>query len=119
MLPGMENYLYQLAQTQRADMSLYVPGRTMCYTHLNQFHIEAAKQAEKQARLHCAENPNPQVVMSNCFAGSMAVILSAYLLNPSHTPFNGVLNYRPDLNPSLGCLSRQETCNCHINGRLI
>lgn len=95
-----------------ADISFYVPGKTMCYTHLNRVHLGSAKEAERQARVHCTENPNPQVVMSNCFAGSMAALLSAYLFKDSEA-FNGVLTYRPDLDPAFGRLSRQEICNCH------
>lgn len=101
-----------------ADISIYVPGKTSCYTHLNESRIQNAIDAERQARLNCNENPDPQVVMSNCFAGSMAAILSAYTFEEDHTPFNGIMTYRPDLNPSLGRLTTRDICECHANGPL-
>ena len=99
-----------------ADISLYVPGKTSCYTHLYQSLIPSAKEGEQRARHGCMENPNAQVVMPNCFAGSLAAVLSAYLFNENYSPFNGRLLYRPDSDPSFGRLTHPEICSCHSNG---
>lgn len=95
-----------------ADWCFYVPGQTTCYNHVYQSYIEQAKYNERQSRVSCMDNPNPQVVMSNCLAGSIATIFGTYILS-GLIPFNGTLTYRSHLAPSFGCISKEAGCNCH------
>ena len=99
------------------DFCTYVPGKTACYTHSYLGMLNSAKHEERQARLNCTENPNAQVVMPNCFAGSMAAIFSPYLFDGGRLPFSGRLTYRSGCSPAFGQLPH-KACNCHQEGPL-